>query len=84
RDSDDSRSELVISIWDNGPGIEASDLNNIFDPFYTTKEPGKGTGLGLSVSHAIVEAVGGRISARSEEGEGAEITVTLPVTEERL
>jgi len=84
RDSGDSRRELVISIRDNGPGIEAADLNNIFDPFYTTKEPGKGTGLGLSVSHAIVEAVGGRISARSEKGEGAEITVTLPVTEERL
>jgi len=81
RDSDDSRPELVISIRDNGPGIAASDLNNIFDPFFTTKEPGRGTGLGLSVSHAIVEAVGGRISARSEEGKGAEITVTLPVTE---
>ena len=84
RDSDDSRRELLISIRDNGPGIEPSNLNNIFDPFYTTKEPGKGTGLGLSVSHAIVEAVGGKISARSEKGEGAEIIVTLPVTEERL
>jgi len=79
RDSDDSRPEVVISIRDNGPGIEASDLNNIFDPFFTTKEPGRGTGLGLSVSHAIVEAVGGRISARSEEGKGAEIVVALPV-----
>jgi len=79
RDSDDSRRELVISIRDNGPGIDPSDLNNIFDPFYTTKEPGRGTGLGLSVSHAIVEAVGGRISARSEEGKGAEIVVALPV-----
>jgi len=84
RDSDDSRPELVIFIRDNGPGIEPSNLNNIFDPFFTTKEPGRGTGLGLSVSHAIVEAVGGRISARSEEGKGAEISVTLPVTEERL
>jgi len=79
RDSSDSRPELVISIRDNGPGIEAANLNNIFDPFFTTKEPGRGTGLGLSVSHAIVEAIGGRISARSEEGKGAEIVVALPV-----
>lgn len=81
RQNEESPAELVIAIRDNGPGIDPSDLNNIFDPFFTTKEPGKGTGLGLSVSHAIIQASGGTISARSEKGQGAEITIALPVAE---
>jgi signal transduction histidine kinase len=70
-----------IQIWfsDTGPGIRAEDLPRIFDPFYTTKEPGKGTGLGLSVCYRIVEGLGGTIRAESTFGEGTSIIITLPM-----
>ena len=49
------RETLSIRFADNGPGIPPENIANIFDPFYTTKEPGKGTGLGLSVCYMIIE-----------------------------
>ncbi|MGE5838826.1 MAG: ATP-binding protein, partial [Deltaproteobacteria bacterium] len=74
---------IELRFSDNGPGIHDKDLLHIFDPFYTTKEPGKGTGLGLSVCYRIVEGLGGMIRAESKSGEGATIIVTLPLYEER-
>ena len=74
-------SRVQIEFIDNGPGIRAEDLARIFDPFYTTKEPGKGTGLGLSVSLRIVEDMGGDIKAKSEEGKGTTMTIILPLHE---
>jgi two-component system NtrC family sensor kinase len=68
-----------IHFTDSGPGISDEDIHRIFDPFYTTKEPGKGTGLGLSVSLRIVEDMGGDIKARSELGKGTTMTVILPL-----
>ena len=68
-----------IHFIDNGPGIPAEAIQRVFDPFYTTKEPGKGTGLGLSVSLRIIEDMGGDIQARSEGGKGATVTVILPI-----
>ncbi|MBW1644563.1 MAG: HAMP domain-containing histidine kinase, partial [Deltaproteobacteria bacterium] len=65
---------------DNGIGIPAESLGNIFDPFYTTKEPGKGTGLGLSVSFMIIEEMGGKIEAASKEGQGTTISIFLPLS----
>ena len=73
---------IYIEFIDNGPGIPAEDLNRIFDPFYTTKEPGKGTGLGLSVSLRIVEDMGGSIDVKSERGKGTRITIILPLHED--
>ena len=70
---------LVIAFSDNGPGIPAEALANIFDPFYTTKEPGKGTGLGLAVSFMIVESLGGRIEVKSQLGQGTTMTILLPL-----
>ena len=70
---------MTIRFEDNGPGIAAQDLDKIFDPFYTTKEPGKGTGLGLSVSYRILEELGGRIRAESSPGKGTAIAVDIPV-----
>lgn len=67
-----------VSVGDTGCGIRPEELESIFDPFYTTKEPGRGTGLGLPVSRAIVEAAGGEIIAESEGGKGATFTVILP------
>lgn len=71
---------LEVSFVDNGSGITAENMEMIFDPFYTTKEPGKGTGLGLSVSYMIIENAKGRISAaRGPEG-GSVFTVLLPLS----
>jgi len=64
---------------DDGPGIPAEILPNIFDPFYTTKRPGRGTGLGLSICKAILREHSGNVEAASGPGEGAVFTVTLPV-----
>ena len=64
---------------DNGEGIAEGDLLNIFDPFFSTKEPGKGTGLGLSVSFMIVEGLGGSLRAESRNGEGTRMILRFPV-----
>ncbi|MED4270836.1 ATP-binding protein [Geobacillus stearothermophilus] len=69
---------VVLSIRDNGKGIEEQHLQEIFNPFFTTKRPGKGTGLGLSVSLGIAEAHGGTIEVVSELGKGSEFILKLP------
>ena len=74
---------VVLSVQDNGHGMDAPTRQKVFDPFFTTKEVGKGTGLGLSVVHGIVETHGGIITLRSQPGEGAIFEVYLPVTEHR-
>jgi len=75
--SDDAN--FIVEFSDTGPGIPQEELTHIFDPFYTTKEPGKGTGLGLSVCYRIVESIGGVIRAESRERQGASFIVTLPL-----
>jgi len=74
-----NKSKIHIELIDNGSGIPAKDLARIFDPFYTTKEPGKGTGLGLSVSLRIIEDIGGDIKVKSEPRKGTKIIVILPL-----
>jgi len=69
---------MKIEFIDNGPGILPDDLVTIFDPFYTTKEPGKGTGLGLSVSFMIVEQIGGTVKVGDAGDVGTNMTVCLP------
>jgi len=66
---------LVVS--DNGPGI--SDLDNLFEPFWTTKKPGEGVGLGLAISSGIVADLGGRLTARNGEQGGAIFDLQLPL-----
>jgi signal transduction histidine kinase len=66
-----------ITICDSGPGIPPDVRKRLFEPFYTTKEPGKGTGLGLHISHTVVAQHGGRIEVESEPGRTCFI-VTLP------
>ena len=75
---------LKILFIDNGPGIPEENLANIFDPFYTTKDPGKGTGLGLSVSFMIVEGFGGKMTVNSNVGEGTTLTLLLPLIEDEV
>ena len=68
---------LKIIFTDNGPGISDADIEKIFDPFYTTKEPGKGTGLGLYVCFMIIDKIGGTIKAASEK-KNTTLTILLP------
>ena len=70
---------VAVTFQDDGPGIAAEVLPNIFDPFYTTKRPGRGTGLGLSICKAILREHGGEIEASSGPGGGAVFKVTLPL-----
>ncbi len=70
---------VEIRVEDNGMGIPKENLTKIFNPFFTTKEPGQGTGLGLSMCHAIVDRLGGRIGVESTVGKGTVFTVTLPI-----
>ena len=71
--------EVTIEIRDTGKGIDPSDKEKIFEPFFSTKEVGKGTGLGLWVSYGIVKNFDGDVVVESEQGEGSKFTVTLPV-----
>lgn len=73
----------VISVKDNGSGIEEKKLKKIFEPFYTTKEEGKGTGLGLYIVSDIINRHHGMIECRSEIGVGTEFIIKLPVTEKK-
>lgn len=74
-----SRTEVSLTIADDGPGIPDEIRGKIFDPFFTTKPQGLGTGLGLWISHDIVREHGGRIDLESAAGEGAKFTIVLPV-----
>jgi len=67
----------VLSVRDNGQGIE--DLDALFEPFYTTKQPGDGVGLGLAISSGIVNDLGGRLTARNAAGGGAVFEMQLPI-----
>jgi PAS domain S-box-containing protein len=73
-----SRRGLALAVIDSGRGIAPEHLDRIFDPFWTTREPGEGTGLGLSVVHGIVVEHGGEIRVESELGKGTAFTVDLP------
>jgi len=66
-----------ISVSDTGCGIGEKEIDKIFDPFFSTKE--KGTGLGLSIVHSIVESYGGRVTVRSQLGQGSIFTIHLPI-----
>jgi len=72
---------LKISIIDNGCGISEENLSKIFDPFFTTKDPGQGTGLGMSISLKIIKDHKGNIEYKSQENEGTEVLITLPIKE---
>jgi len=71
-----------LTVRDNGPGIE--DLDALFEPFYTTKQPGDGVGLGLAISSGIVNDLGGRLTARNALAGGAVFEVQLPIYEEQV
>ncbi len=72
---------VLVTISDDGPGIDPQVLDRIFDPFVSTKPVGKGTGLGLSICYGIIKQMGGSIQGESMPGAGATFTISLPVIE---
>ena len=72
--------EVLFTVSDNGPGIPARHLNDIFSPYWQAKRTERlGAGLGLPIAKGIVEAHGGRIWVESEQGKGTKFFFTLPV-----
>jgi C4-dicarboxylate-specific signal transduction histidine kinase len=68
----------ILTVRDNGSGIEEKHLDKIFDPFYTTKDVGEGMGLGLSICYRIVQECEGKISVKTERGKFCEFTLEFP------
>ena len=73
-------SQSVVVVSDEGPGIPATQLAKIFEPFYTTKDPGKGRGLGLAVCQRIIDDAGGQITVHSDTS-GTAFRVWLPLVD---
>jgi signal transduction histidine kinase len=73
---------VELRVTDSGPGISQKVLNNLFVPFYTTKN--QGTGLGLAISQRLVQSAGGTIEVNTHEGAGTTFTVVLPASEDPL
>lgn len=73
---------VLLQVIDTGAGIPSNILPNVFNPFFTTKEPGSGTGLGLSVVHSLVRDAGGSIGVESAENHGTTFTFELPLADQ--
>ena len=69
---------VVVTVTDNGPGIDAAVADKVFDPFFTTKEMGKGTGLGLAMVYGFMRQSGGLATARNADQGGAVFSLYFP------
>ena len=73
--------KVELRVKDNGTGIPTEILNKIYQPFFTTKPTGEGTGLGLSLTYDIItKGHGGYMKVETDEGEGAEFSISLPIS----
>lgn len=74
---------ISVTFTDDGCGIPGSDLERIFEPFFSTKTRHGGTGLGLSITYGLVQELGGSIGVQSEVGRGSSFVVTIPLKMEK-
>ena len=82
RTSEEPPPRVVVEVHDQGPGIPADRLEDIFHPFFTTKQTG--VGLGLALVHQMVVEHGGEITVDSEVGKGSVFRITLPLEDVAL
>lgn len=75
---------MILSVSDDGCGIDPLLMDKIFEPYFSTKERGKGTGLGLAVVYGIVKEYNGHINVLSKTGKGTTFNVYLPVMRESI
>ncbi len=75
---------LQLSISDTGTGISKETMQHIFEPFFTTKDVGRGTGLGMAQVYGIIKQHNGSIDVKSTEGQGATVSIFLPVFEQSV
>jgi len=78
-----SGDHVKIMVSDTGPGIDPEIIDQIFDPYFTTKEIGKGSGMGLAVVHGIVKNHNGVINVDSSHGKGTKFSILFPLTSEK-
>ncbi len=78
-DTGQDKDTIILSLRDHGSGIDNTIKDQIYDPFFTTKEVGKGTGLGLSISLGIIQTHKGQLSIESAQGGGVLVMVMLPL-----
>jgi signal transduction histidine kinase len=71
-------SQIQVSIADNGPGLTKDAQRHLFEPFFSTKEPGEGTGLGLAICYSIMTNCGGDISVAGAGDKGCTFVLAVP------
>ena len=70
---------VLVSIKDNGTGMDENTKKKLFEPFFTTKDVGEGTGLGLSIAYNTIVKHNGSITVNSELGAGSEFIIEIPI-----
>ncbi|WP_257558257.1 ATP-binding protein [Sphingobium sp. CFD-2] len=82
--SDREDAFIRLSVRDEGEGMDEATRAMVLEPFFTTKAPGSGTGLGLPMVHGVVQELGGLLDISSEPGAGTEVSLWLPITQDRV